>query len=452
MQGRTLVRAALTLVLMLSATWAQQAGPTDSPVVPFKDALARARQYAGQVQTANLAALQAKEDTAQARVARLPTLSAFNQFIYTEGNGTPSGVFVANDGVHIYNEQAVVHEEVLAIFRHGEINRAQAAEAIAQAKIEVATRGLSAIVTQNYYGIVSAQRKLANAQTSVHEAQRLVNITGKLEQGGEAARADVIKARIDLQQRERDLAEAQVAIEKAKIALAVLISPDLNSNFVVVDDLQQAFLLPPADEAKAQAGTSSPDLKAATAGIQQARQEITVARYQYLPSLGIDLFYGINANQFAARTNYPTQATGRSTLPNYEVPYRQNLGYVAQATLNIPVWNWGTTRSKVKQAELKRDQAQLDLTLAQRTLQSNLAAAYAEARIAQAQLESLRTSAELAAESLRLTLLRYQAGEATALEVVDAQNTATQARNANDDGLARYRVAIVNVQILTGTL
>ncbi len=173
-----------------------------------------------------------------------------------------------------------------------------------------------------------------------------------------------------------------------------------------------------------------------------------------MPSLGIDLFYGINANQFAARTNYPTQATGRSTLPNFEVPYRQNLGYVAQATLNIPVWNWGTTRSKVKQAELKRDQAQLDLTLAQRTSTEQLAPGYMpEARIAQAQLESLRISAtNWLLRILQLTLLRYQAGEATALEVVDAQTTVTQARNAHDDGLARYRVAIVNVQILAGTL
>ncbi|MDP9170720.1 MAG: TolC family protein, partial [Acidobacteriota bacterium] len=119
-------------------------------------------------------------------------------------------------------------------------------------------------------------------------------------------------------------------------------------------------------------------------------------------------------------------------------------------TLNIPVWNWGTTRSKVKQAELKQNQARLDLSVAERTLQSNLATSYAEARAAQAQIESLRGSTELAAESLRLTLLRYQAGEAAALEVVDAQTTVNQARNAYDDGLARYRVALANLQTLTG--
>src|SRR6202012_3125382 len=124
--------------------------------------------------------------------------------------------------------------------------------------------------------------------------------------------------------------------------------------------------------------------------------------YQYLPSLALDLFYGIDANQFAVHST-DAQATGRSTLPNFEVASRNNLGYVAQATLNIPVWNWGATKSKIKQAELKRDQAKLDLTLAQRTLQGNLAALHAEAEAVRSQLDSLRTSVDLAAESLRLT-------------------------------------------------
>jgi outer membrane protein len=46
--------------------------------------------------------------------------------------------------------------------------------------------------------------------------------------------------------------------------------------------------------------------------------------------------------------------------------------------------------------------------------------------------------------------LRYQAGEATALEVVDAQNTLTTARNAYDDGEQRYGVAVATLQTITG--
>jgi outer membrane protein TolC len=447
-----LLACGLTLAISQLASGQTPAAPAPSPAIKLEDAIARAAQYAGQIQSANFSVLQAREDSAQARANRLPTLNAFNQFIYTEGNGTPSGVFVANDGVHVYNEQAVIHQDLFAITRHGETNRALAAEAIARAKIEVAARGLNATVIQNYYAIVSAQRRAVNTVSSVHEAEQFLDITQKQEKGGEVAHADVIKAQIDLQQRQRDLKEAQLAAEKSKIALGVLIFPNFSTDFSVIDDLQELALLPAVAEAQAGAAASSPDIKVAQAGVHEAGYEIDIARYQYLPSFGLDFFYGIDANQFAVHTDHPTQDTGRSTLPNFTVNSRQNLGYSAQATLNIPVWNWGATRSKIKQAELKRDQAQLDLSVAQRALQANLAAAYAEAQGAQTQIESLRSSADLARESLRLTLLRYQAGEATALEVVDAQNTVTQSRNAYDDGLARYRVALANLRMLTGTL
>ncbi len=94
--------------------------------------------------------------------------------------------------------------------------------------------------------------------------------------------------------------------------------------------------------------------------------------------------------------------------------------------------------------------ARNDLSFTQRELLSNLNQFYLEATTAADQITTLRQSMDLAAESLKLTLLRYEAGEATALEVVDAQSTLVQARNSYDDGLVRYRLALANVQTLTG--
>ncbi len=115
------------------------------------------------------------------------------------------------------------------------------------------------------------------------------------------------------------------------------------------------------------------------------------------------------------------------------------------------MFSWGATQSKVKQAQLRQRQARVELSAAQRQLLANLQGFYEEAKTARAQLETLRDSAELAAQSLRLTTLRYQAGEVSVLEVVDAQNTLVAARNAFDDGEARYRVALANLQTLTGS-
>jgi outer membrane protein TolC len=128
-----------------------------------------------------------------------------------------------------------------------------------------------------------------------------------------------------------------------------------------------------------------------------------------------------------------------------------NLGYALTVNLSVPLWDWGGTRAKVRQSETRQRQASATLTQAQRQIVSGLYSMYNEALTARAATDSLRRVAELATESLRLTTLRYQAGESTALEMVDAQNTAVQAQNAADDAGVRYRVAIASLQTLTGS-
>jgi outer membrane protein TolC len=122
-----------------------------------------------------------------------------------------------------------------------------------------------------------------------------------------------------------------------------------------------------------------------------------------------------------------------------------------QASLTFPVWDWGILRSRVHQAEYKQEQARAELTQAQRQILANLYSSYNEASVARATVSTLRRAADLAAESLRLANLRYQGGETTALEVADAQTTFLTAQNALDDAQARYRLALANLQTLTGT-
>jgi outer membrane protein TolC len=258
-------------------------------------------------------------------------------------------------------------------------------------------------------------------------------VTQRLEAGGEVAHADVIKAQILLEQRRREILDAQLSIDKARIGLAVFIFPDYNEDFSVADDLLSIAPLGSLPDVTAAARATSPDIRAAQTALTQEGVGVSIARSGLLPSLTLDYLYGINANQFAIHNGD-----------------EHNLGYSAQATLNIPIWNWGAQRSRVRQAELRRQQAQLGLALTQKEFAANLNSLYRETLTARTQTDSLRTSLDLATESLRLILLRYQAGEVSVLEVVDAQTTLTDARNAYDDGLARYRSAWANIQVVTG--
>ena len=432
---RSIARALLAGLLVAAPAGAQSPPPADAPLT-LQAVLDQARANSQQFRAAQLASNLAAEDKKQARAALLPTLNGFSQYIYTQPNGTPSGVWVPNDGPRVYAMWLNVHGDVFSLQKWSEYRGAAAAEAVARARADVAARGLVATIVQNYYSLVAAQRKLASAQQSLREAQQFLDITQKQENGGEVAHSDVIKAQIQVNQRTRDAQDAELALLKGRLGLSVLVFPDFRDTFSVVDDLQTMTPLLPLTDLKATAAANSPDLRVAQASVQQETIGIGVARGGVLPSVSFDYFYGINANEFAT----------------YDPEGHRLLGSVAQVQLNLPLWTWGAAQSKLKQAHLRVEAAKSDLTLAQRQLQANISTFHREAEIARDQVASLRDSLDLSTESLRLTLLRYQAGEASVLEVVDAQTTLITARNAYDDGLVRYRVALAALQTLTGTL
>jgi outer membrane protein len=424
---------------------AQQPTPAAPLRLTLQAALDLARKNNTQYQAAVTNSGLAREDRTQARDALLPSVAYNNSAIYTQsaGPGLASAtqvpvIFIANNTVHEYISQANVHESI-DVAGYAAWRRASAAAAVARAQAEIASRGLVVTVVQGYYNLAAAQHKLETAKKGADEGDRFLKLTQNLEHGGEVAHSDIVKAELQAQDRRRQLQEAQLALLNARLDFSVLIFPDFNDNFEVADDLHAAIPLPTLAEVQQQAAHQNPDIRAALAAVQAADHDVLGARAGYLPSLTVDYFYGIDAAHFAVNT-----AIGNQKF--------SNLGSSIVGSLNIPIWNWGATQSRVKQADLRRAQAKRELSLAQRTLLAEIQSLYAEAGTALDELGGLSRSAELAEESLRLTTLRYTNGESNVLEVVDAQTTYAQANAAYQDGAVRYRVALANLQTLTGVL
>ena len=432
-----------TVQLVEPPTTGQQAGP---PVtVTLKDAIDRARKNDAQYLAVLGDTRSAHEDRTQARNAMFPQFSDLSGYLNTQATGNPlvaEGRFVTNDGVHVYEQWLAMHQDLSpnTYLMHG-IHRADAAQAIAKAKEEIARRGLTVAVTKAYYALAVAQRKYATAQQSRDQAKRFFDLAQQQEQAGQASHSDVVKSEIQYRQQEQAFADALLAMDSSRLDLSVMLFPTFNENFTVVDDLDFAQPLPGFTEVQAMASKENPDLRVATETVRQSDLDVSAAKASFLPSFSIDVDYGIQANHFAMNSVWATHPDAGP------VPA---LGYFLTAQMTFPVWDWGTLRSKVRQAEIKQEQARNSLTQTQRQLLAELYSSYNEAAVARAAVDSLRRTSDLAAESLRLVTLRYQAGESTALEVVDAQNTLITARNAYADGEVRYRLALATLQTLTG--
>jgi outer membrane protein TolC len=456
--GSNMLPGAFLLVMLgvVQVPPSQAQSPTNSPpqdqpaganpvAITLDDAIRRAEAnepgYAMAFADSKVAAI----DRSIAAAGMLPSVTYHNQALYTEPNGLlnqagqgagsqPSPRFIANNAVREYASQGIVNETVGLAGVAG-MRRADAAAAQAAAELEVARRGLIAAVTGLYYGLAAADNKLEAAQRAHNEATDFTKLTGQREQAREAAHADVVKAQLEQQQRERELSDAKLAAAKARLELAVLLFPDPHTAYSLTISKNTEPLADRADVQQA-AAQNNPELKSALAALGVSNADVLAARAAYLPDLGLNVTYGIDAPQLAA--NGPDKV--------------RNLGYSAAVTLDIPVWDWLTTEHKVKQSQIRRDAAKVTLSATQKHLIARLDEAYDEAAAARDQLASLDSSVTTAAESLRLTRLRYQEGEATVLEVVDAQNSYLTAENTREDGRVRYRAALADLQTLTGKM
>jgi outer membrane protein len=423
-------------------TISQDAAQSKSAIT-LEQALALARTNEPTFAAAVATSKNAQLDHAIARSALLPSVVYHNQYLYTQPNGAenqagsigmqPAPKFIANNAVREYTSQAVV-TETLGVAQYSALARAGAAEAVANAELEISRRGLTSAVVGLFYNFIAAQSRIAIQQRAAGESDNFVTQAQQREVEREVAHADVIKAQLTLQQRQRDLADSQLQLQKAQLDLGVLLFADPRSPYAVAPSVSTD--LPDRATVESDAANNNPELKSALATLRLKDADVTTARAAYLPDLVLNYSYGIDAPEFAV--NGPAGV--------------RNLGYSASATLDIPVWDWLATQHRIKQAHILRDAAKVALTSTQRTLIAQLEEFYAEATLAHDQMKSLDLSVQTARESLRLTRLRYSAGESTVLEVVDAQNSLTTAELASQDGTIRYQLALANLQLLTGKI
>src|SRR5271165_4131490 len=223
-----------------ATTTASQGTPVS---LNLQDALNLAKRNSAQWQSAVTDAGVAREDANIARGGLLPNVNFNTGAIITQTNSPGTPAFIANNGAHEYISQGNVHQQLdistLAAYRSK-----AAAAAAAKAHQEVALRGLVVTVVQNYFAVATAEQKLAAARRTAEEGNSFLQLTQSLEKGGEVAHADEIKAELQMQERRRQLQEAQLALVNARLDLAVLIFPDFNDNFLITDDLHANVALP----------------------------------------------------------------------------------------------------------------------------------------------------------------------------------------------------------------
>ncbi len=161
-----------------------------------------------------------------------------------------------------------------------------------------------ACVTSLFYQALAADRKVAVARRAAGEAASFTNLTQQRESAREGAHADVVKAQLQQQQRDRDLAEALLG--RRNLAwIWVCSSLPIPRTALYPRRPAPTVPLPARADVDAAAMRLNPELRQALASLRVNTLDVTAARAAYLPDLALNFTYGIDAPQVAVNRRYP---------------------------------------------------------------------------------------------------------------------------------------------------
>jgi outer membrane protein len=299
--------------------------------------------------------------------------------------------------------QPLIRPQNINAYRESESLVEQARAQYSQAEQDLILR-----VTQAYFDVLVAQESIEVADAQVQATGEQLALAQRGFGAGTNAVTDVheAKSRSDLARAQRIAAQNDLEAKQAELEKVV----GQPSHTLAV--LQPAVVVPKPipDDAKAwadQARVNNPAVLAPYAAVKAAEAEVDKNRAAYSPTLDLVASYG--ANYSSANVTVPTV---------YETRAKSN---VVGVQLNIPIFEGGTTNSRVTEAIANKNKAAAELEVARRQSAADAKQAYGAIVNGLAQIEALESSVESGRSAVTGNQVGYKLGIHMNIDVLNAE-------------------------------
>jgi len=408
-------------------------------VLSLDDALRLSSALASSFQQAGLNEKIAAEDVRQAKAAFLPRVTAPLSYLYTSpALGVPPGTprapsFIANNAISEYQAYVNVAGDLdIAGRLRATLAKNRALLEAAHAGTEVARRALAQAVIDAYYGLALATAQRNAAEQNLAAAEEFEHITSLLFSGGEVASVDLTRAQLQTIGRRDELERARVNEEVAAGSLRVLVGYDFDRPISTTDLVLMAPVAAEASQFKVADISRRPEFARFDAEFRAAKQEVKIARAERLPELSYSILGGFDTDSLR-----PPRI-------------KEHTGISGAISLTIPIFDWGASRSRERQAQWRAQIAENERTIAVRGFTQEFYSAQAQVASAVRRIRLAGTGINEAQNNLNASIARYRAGEAQIIEVTDALTTLAAERFALYQAIFDYQTALARLRQATG--
>jgi len=298
------------------------------------------------------------------------------------------------------------------------------AEAEADILLQVRVAYLNAVLARRLLGVAEESRRIAEAHLRQTEAFR---------SAGTASEFDLLRARVDFQNRDPAVVQADNLAQLAMLELKRLVNLPLDQPVALVSEFDPAVVA--VDEAALRGLVADrPLLQAAREAVAVREAGLRVARSEWFPSVRLLGNFGFQA--------YPD---------NIAPPLSQWRGdWNVQLTVSWMPFDGFGRRGRIGEAQAQLRDAVVQRAQVEEGLEVELTGALGDYRTARAEIAARRETVDLARQTLDLAELRYRNGLATQLEVSDAALLLDQARVNEIQALHDIVKALAQLERLSG--
>jgi outer membrane protein TolC len=299
------------------------------------------------------------------------------------------------------------------------------AETEADMVLSVRVAYLNALLARRLHEIALQSRRTTEDHLRQVEAFR---------EAGTASEFDVLRARVDLANREPLVVQAENAARVAVLELKRLINLPAEQPLALISQFSADSIVLDEEQVR-RLMADRPLLNAARETVAAQEASVRIAQGAWFPTVALQGNLGFQA--------YPS-----SPAPPGFNDWRQDWS-VALTLSWVPFDGFGR-KGRIGQAQAQLREAKMQQAQLEEALDLQYSAAVGDFRTAAANVSARRETVSLAEQTLELADLRYRNGLATQLEVSDATLQLDQARVNEIEALATYVKALAQLERLAG--
>lgn len=288
-------------------------------------------------------------------------------------------------------------------------------------------------VKQLFYDVYQNQISLQIAKEELQNNQNSYDVIKNKVDGGLVALEELYQAEVNLASSRSGLYNREVQLENSLDRLKILIGMGLDEKVMVITNIS-------GDKTNVDLNDAISKALANRMEIRQREIDIEESQFEIIKSRAVNEFAGTIDASFGLSGYDPAFLNVMSkpeTTPSVKV------------TFNVPLFDWGERKARIKAAELGRENAEIDFDEEKKDIVMNIRSVYRNLKNLENQIEIQRINVKNAQLTFEINSERYKNGDLTGMELSQYQNQLSNRKMALTSALIDYKLELLNLKIQT---